>query len=460
MNAPTKAALQRAVGAELARAEYHPPQPAQAGPPAPPQLVPPPQPAPANQLAEHPLAQFLPVNCDPKPPRWLLPGFVAEGVAVIAGGHGVGKTTTLLPMALAVAGIHDAGYPLAPKHWRHVVYITEDPAQAQRIVVGLLRSLGIKPAFAAERLHLVEAKRMAPLAAVRVGELYRHRFSRTEQDVELLPLVVMDTMSATLDVESENDNAQLSSAIAALKQQFAGLPVWLVAHLAKASVNRSDVHNLSARGASAIEADAHQVLYLVREKEDLDAPRWLVRGKTRFEAKWSELRIHAYTDTIAATDAWGAPEKLILRWSIAKPPEGTRKELAEQQREADLQKVEIETRREILDAVEAAWKEGFPLNRAGVKSKVRRKTATVVDNIENLISESWLLEIPVPASERTISSRANFLVHLDDKEREIVRKGGLPPAEKTAIPASWKKPNPPVPSQSQENGKTASSSLQ
>lgn len=54
MNAPTKAALQRAVEAELARAEYHPPQPAQASPPAPPRLVRPPQPAPIVPTSHKP----------------------------------------------------------------------------------------------------------------------------------------------------------------------------------------------------------------------------------------------------------------------------------------------------------------------------------------------------------------------------------------------------------------------
>lgn len=417
-------------------------------------------PEPADASAAHPLAQFLPVDCAPKPPRWLLPGFIAEGVTVIAGGPGIGKTTTLLPLALGVAGIHDADWPLAPKHWRHVVYVTEDPAQAQRIIAGLVPWLRADKRMVTDRVHLVEARRLPPAEVARVGPLYRAQFTRTVNGVELPPLVVFDTQSAVLDLENENDNAQVSRAVAALKQQFDGLPAWLVAHVAKTDLGRTEVHNLTARGASSLVGDTHQELHLIREGHELDGPRWLVRGKTRFEARWAELQIHSYTDTIATTDEWGDPEQLVLRWAIARPPEGTRKELAEQRREVEQQTAETEVRRSILDAVETAWNEGFPLNRAGVKSKIRRKTATVVAGIENLISESWLLEIPVPASERVAPSRANFLVRLSDTERETMRKGGLPPAEKTTIPASWKKPNPPVPGRDQQNDKTAPSSLQ
>lgn len=61
---------------------------------------------------------------------------------VIAGAHGVGKTTTLLPTMLA-AGLHVASDPIAPQHWRHVVYIVEEREQAERIVSGLVRHGGL-----------------------------------------------------------------------------------------------------------------------------------------------------------------------------------------------------------------------------------------------------------------------------------------------------------------------------
>jgi hypothetical protein len=91
----------------------------------------------------HPLARFLDFDGTAKPPRWVIPGFIGHGVVVVAGAHGVGKTTAILPLALVAAGLH--GDQLMPRQWRHVVYITEDVEQARRILSGVVRhsNLGI-----------------------------------------------------------------------------------------------------------------------------------------------------------------------------------------------------------------------------------------------------------------------------------------------------------------------------
>ena len=112
----------------------------------------------------HPLALFVDLDEEPRAPRWVIPGFIGHGVTVIAGAHGVGKTTTLLPLAMLAAGLHVAGDPIAPQHWRHVVYIVEEREQAERIVSGLVRhgGLGLDWATVRERLHIVEARRLPP----------------------------------------------------------------------------------------------------------------------------------------------------------------------------------------------------------------------------------------------------------------------------------------------------------
>lgn len=48
--------------------------------------------------------------------------------------------------------------------------------------------------------------------------------------------------------------------MAALKQGFDGLPVWLIGHVAKQNLGRTELLGLSLRGGSAYEADANQVL--------------------------------------------------------------------------------------------------------------------------------------------------------------------------------------------------------
>ena len=383
----------------------------------------------------HPLARYLELDAEPKPPRWVIPGFIGHGVTVISGAAGVGKTTALLPLALTAAGLH--GGDLMPRQWRHVVYVTEDAEQARRILAGIVgySNLGISLEQVRERLHIVEAVRLDPAFVASVGVTYREQFTRTVEGVEVLPLVVLDTKSAVLALENENDNAEASRMMAALKQGFDGLPVWLIGHIAKANIGRADVAGLTSRGAGATEGDGNATIFLIQEGDT----RFLVLGKVRFEPKWRELEVSSYTAVTLAKDEFSNIEPVVMRWGVAAPAQQSRKEAAE--RAAEQQRIEDEAtlRQEIRDAVATAWVLGNPLNRAGVKSKVRRKTAEVVTMLENLLSERWLIEISVPAKQRTNNNRSAYLVELTTEEHESVMSGAALPADKLVIPASWQK---------------------
>ena len=395
----------------------------------------------------HPLAKFVDADGATKPPRWVLPGFIGHGVTVIAGAHGVGKTTALLPLAMTAAGLH--GDDLMPRQWRHVVYITEDVEQAKRILAGVVLhgNLSINPEAVRERLHIVEAVRLDPAYVATVGTTYREQFTRTVEGVEVLPLVVLDTKSAVLSIANENDNSEASSMMAALKQGFDRLPVWLIGHVAKANLSRNDA--LTSRGASAIEADANQTLFLIREGDT----RYLVQGKTRFDSRWPELEITSHTAQTVAPDEFGNLETVMLRWGICNPAKLSRKETAKQAAEQQSKQDEASLRQEIRDAVDVAWLTGHPLNRAAVKAKVRRKTSSVLAMIENLLSERWLYEVTVPAKVRAVNSKATFLVNLSVEEHEAFLSDGLLPADKSNIPASWKKQEIPlIPAPSGEVG--------
>ena len=224
----------------------------------------------------HPLNKFVDFDGVAQAPRWVIPGFIGHGVTVISGAQGVGKTTAMLPLALVAAGLH--GGELMPSHWRHVVYITEDIEQARRILAGIVNhgNIGITRESVQERIHIVEAVRLTPAFVAEVGKTYREQFTRTVGEVAVLPLVVLDTKSAVLAVDDENDNSKASAMMAALKQGFDGLPVWLIGHVAKASFGKSEGANLSSRGASAVEADANQTMFLIAEGER----RCLIQGKT------------------------------------------------------------------------------------------------------------------------------------------------------------------------------------
>lgn len=399
------------------------------------------QPEPADPNA-HPLAQFVEIDGNVKPPRWIVPGFIDHGVVVIAGESGIGKTSALLPLALTVAGLH--GGELLPRHWRHVVYVTEDVAQAKRILAGVTQhsGLGINLDDVRERFHLVEAVRLSPDHVVKVGKLYRDQFARDIDGVTLEPLVVMDTKSAVFELEDENSNSEVSRMMAALKQGFEKLPVWLIGHVAKSNFGRSDA--LSDRGASSSGADANGTAFLICEKEN----RYLILGKKRFEPKWRELEITSHTTEAPALDEFGNVEMLALRWGIAAPAVQSRKEAAEQATKQQRMADEATLRTDICEAVEVAWMAGNPLNRTGVKSKIGGKTERTGAAIENLVNERWLHEVTIPNKQRANNSKGTFLVFLSAAERDAVLAGEPLPEVKLAIPPSWQKqPIPVVPEQ-------------
>lgn len=384
----------------------------------------------------HPLARFTDFDGTTIAPRWVIPGFIGHGVVVISGAQGVGKTTALLPLAMTAAGLH--GDPqLMPLHWRHVIYITEDIEQARRILAGVAihGGLGIDPACVRERLHLVEAVRLDPPKVAAVGKTYRDQFARTVDGVAVLPLVVLDTKSAVLAVDDENDNSKASAMMAALKQGFDGLPVWLIGHVAKPTATRSERVNLSSRGASAIEADANQTLSLSAEGEI----RSLRQGKTRFESRWPELTINSFTATTSANDEFGNTESVTLRWGIATPATQSHSETAKRAQEMAKQMDTLILHQDILDVVDAAWQAGHPLNRESVKAKIKRKAAVVSNAIVTLLADGLLQEVNVPSKERLHPRKSTFLISLTSDENAAAMRGeGLPPA-KTAIPQSWKK---------------------
>ena len=393
-----------------------------------------------GDVANHPLAVFVDCDAKAKPPRWVIPGFIGHGVTVISGGHGVGKTTALLPLAMTAAGLH--GDELMPSHWRHVVYVTEDVEQAKRILAGIVlhSNLGIQREAVKERLHLVEAVRLDPFAVAKVSSTYQKNFTRMVGGVDVLPLVVLDTKSAVLSLDNENDNSEASRMMAALKQGFGGLPVWLVGHVAKGTAG--NIEGLTSRGASAIEADANQTLFLINDK----GRRYFKLGKTRFEPKWQELEITSHTFGTTEIDEFGNSELVTLRWGIASPAWQSSAEAKERALEAQKKEKVASVRCDILDAVTTAWALGNPINRQTIKSTVGGNGQFVGQQIDLLLAERWLHEIQVPSKERLVNSKSNFFISLTSQEHDALLAGANLPQEKTVIPATWKKvPIPPIP---------------
>ena len=367
----------------------------------------------SSQPRVHPLLRFVEAPVEPRVPRWVIPGFMAEGVVTIAGAQGLGKTTALLPLALMAAGIHADETPLAPKHWRHVIYVTEDDDQAQRILSGLVGHSDFKPStqLVNERFHLVPAKRLPVDQIVEVGPDYRGRFARWVEGVEVLPLVVFDTKSAIIDSDDENANAEASKTIARLKQEFAGLPLWIIGHISKGTTSTKDLTALSMRGGGAFEADANQVLFLVK---DIQGRRYLIRGKTRFEAFWVALEFDTRTASIFANDQWGVAEMLTLRWSEAKPMVGRLEDIKLKAGTGSSTDRLTDVAEEVMASVRDAHKQGLKPNKTMVANTVGKRKSDTKIAIDNLLESGQLLEKDVPQQERKNSNQKKYLVAIED----------------------------------------------
>jgi AAA domain len=247
------------------------------------------------------------------PVEFGIDGFTSTGLTVIAAEAGAGKTSMAVPLAATVAhllsGDPDDPFSLVPALRRKIIYVTEDAGQVQRLLYGLRRhrSQASRDEFR-EWFHIKEARRKSPTeiaADIRKWrDQYRYQAGPKLNNFMIEPLVVLDTSNATIDIENENDNAQVGRAISAIKQALEGRGmVWIIAHIAK-GVSRTEIASMTVRGASAWVGDVNATAYLVTDEHVKDK-RFLVLGKRRFEPDFTELEVTSETFSIHVQTPWG-----------------------------------------------------------------------------------------------------------------------------------------------------------
>lgn len=229
--------------------------------------------------------------------EFIIDGLIAEGIFILAGPSGIGKTTLLLPLAAKAAHLCTDDDELKPRLRRPVLYLTEDKKQAVRILSGLKKHCGVKVSDQEFNnwLKVRETRRMSKEQIADVIEKFADQnqiYSKDLKgnDVLIPPLIIADTLAATLDLEDENNNAQVSKFISAIKQACSktGTSLWLVAHTSKIN-SRKDIDSQSARGASAFGGDAHGTGFIIKDEVGSLDRRYLVMAKKRYEADFNEL---------------------------------------------------------------------------------------------------------------------------------------------------------------------------
>lgn len=214
----------------------------------------------------------------PQATKFVLDGLIAEGISVLASYPGGGKTTAMVAIAAHVtqAMVPDPflNVPTVTKP-RHVLYFTEHPEQVALIVSAMIKEWMIEEKLFRNLFHIIPAKRISPdalseLANICINDCYMNPVTRNGITINVTPWIVFDTTSSMIDLEDENSNSEWGKAISKLKSSYVmekNIPITLVTHTAKTGKDASDATKLTARGGSALEGDATQISFLVKNDD-------------------------------------------------------------------------------------------------------------------------------------------------------------------------------------------------
>jgi len=353
--------------------------------------------------------------------------FMSTGVNVVAGAPGVGKTTLVIPLALAAAHLCPHDHPLKPRVRRNVIIITESVVQVQRVIYSLAQwgYTGLSAADFDRHVKVIPALRLDPKVVAGVAEHYSGwTVDNPKADGTAhaaLPLVVLDTANAVLELENENDNAEVGRAMALIKQSFSAFPLIIVAHTSKV-MGTGETDGLSPRGASAWTGDAQGVYTVFKDGEHPDSPRVLKATKVRFPTAYPELIFELVSHKEAHPNILGEMEEEWFAHSIARPLKaGERIQLKEDNKELKQLDDWITLCDEMLDLVRTqpersrTYYEQLPKTKGGPRGAQERKERAMASLINDGCIKIVMLDKP--------KGRSDHYLRVDEEIVAAVNKG-------------------------------------
>jgi RecA-family ATPase len=259
-----------------------------------------------------------------KPTRYLIDNFWGHGFMVLAGQPGLGKTNAVLSLSMVMAGFTLSDSPLKAKRPRKTIIVTEDSSQVIDTLYAYKKHFGL--ADIQNWIVVIDAKRSDVKDLL---QLSTNVLNHTVNGIR--PHLILDTANSTMDLENENDNSEVGSFMAALKQTIyhqLDTPITIITHTPK-TINRQDADAM-ARGASAFTGDATQtsVLFI-----DDDKTRYLRLAKLRYEPKFREVRFESHVFPEITIDQDGDPQEKLLRVAIPYESSETDRESIQQDRQ-------------------------------------------------------------------------------------------------------------------------------
>ena len=276
-----------------------------------------------------------------KPIRYMVKGFWAHSFMVLAGQPGIGKTTAVISLCMVMAGLQAKDCELTATKKRKTIIVTEDSDQVERTLTGYARHYGISAEALSDWFVIIDAKRSNVKDLLMLAHNVIHH---TIDNVR--PLLVLDTANATMDIDNENDNSEVGSFIAALKQTIyiqLDTPVCIITHTNK-TISKSD-SDATARGASAFTGDATLTGVLF---EDETKTRYMRLVKTRYQPNFREIKFNSdvFADTVLDEDG-DIQEQMVLLVVPAMSSEEDRRQAAND-RQSDKRQQQVQ------DAADAA----------------------------------------------------------------------------------------------------------
>lgn len=353
-----------------------------------------------------------------KATEFVIDGFLPNGVTVISGAPGAGKTTNLEPLAASVAHLAPAAWGFHPKRRRVVVWLSEHPEQVFDTMEAIMREDGaaIREEWA-QWFKVVPTKRSSPEALADLIVAVNKRFSeQNERGVWIRPLIVWDTAAATIKVDNENDNTAISDAISTAKRVLDGGALWVVHHTPKADKDADSVQAMSARGGGAFEGDANCTAYLFTDKQT--GRRVLGLGKIRFAPEFTEVHFDSARHTETIVDDFDGQE-LDKTVTAGIPSRGT-KEGRQAEKKDTYQAAQMDA---ILQAAVEAAHAGIVCSRNDIHGRltlgVRKQDFGPMVN--RMISNGVLMEVDIPR-------QVHRSLKLNNKKTALILPASVVPA--------------------------------
>ena len=317
--------------------------------------------------------------------KWVVDGVIPEGLTVITGQSGAGKTTALPGLAAAAAGFLHPRHPLqGPKNVRRrVVIVTEYPIQLKRLFAAAEARGDLLEGWK-DYINLVQGKKEKPDVWMEPLDM-SGLITTCEVDgvvVNKGPLFIIDTMGYAFDLEDENSNDEIFALIAGLKESWGeDVSTWLVTHTAKGKDNKEP------RGASAKRDAADHTVAIYQE----DRRCFLEIRKTKYAHDETLFVLKLYARPMEVRNEFLQTVTEMIQISFAEPASQEDKEKGTKG-SADL-KAEILSLLEEGEMNTGAIREGLKVGHAKVRKALdtlvkRGKVATRKEGKSNLYSLS------------------------------------------------------------------------